>query len=204
LLKGIITVVVVLLMERCNIFNFYKKDTMEIGRNKFVSLTYQLRLNGADGEMIEETTNDSPLEFLFGAGRMIEMFEQKLESMKAGDSFNFELKADEAYGQVNNDAIVELPKNIFEVNGAIDEEMLTVGNSIPMQDAQGNRLNGIVLELTDENVKMDFNHPLAGEDLHFSGAVLAVREATEDELVEAAGCGSDGCNSGGCGSGCSC
>lgn len=177
---------------------------MEIGRNKFVSLTYQLRLNGAEGEMIEETTKDSPLEFLFGAGRMIEMFEQKLESMKAGDSFNFELKADEAYGQVNKDAIVELPKNIFEVNGAIDEEMLTVGNSIPMQDAQGNRLNGIILEMTDENVKMDFNHPLAGEDLHFSGAVLAVREATEDELVEAAGCSSDGCDSGGCGSGCSC
>ncbi len=177
---------------------------MEIGRNKFVSLTYQLRLNGAEGEMIEETTKDSPLEFLFGAGRMIEMFEQKLESMKAGDSFNFELKSDEAYGQVNNDAIVELPKNIFEVNGAIDEEMLTVGNSIPMQDAQGNRLNGIVLELTDENVKMDFNHPLAGEDLHFSGAVLAVREATEEELVSAAGCGSDGCDSEGCGSGCGC
>ncbi len=82
--------------------------------------------------------------------------------------------------------------------------MLAVGNSIPMQDAQGNRLNGIVLELTDENVKMDFNHPLAGEDLHFSGAVLAVREASEDELVEAAGCGSDGCEPGGCGSGCSC
>lgn len=177
---------------------------MEIGRNKFVSLTYQLRLNGAEGEMIEETTKDSPLEFLFGAGRMIEMFEQKLESMKAGDSFSFELKADEAYGQVNKDAIVELPKNIFEVNGAVDEEMLTVGNSIPMQDAQGNRLNGIILELTDENVKMDFNHPLAGEDLYFSGSVLGVREATEDELVEAAGCGSDGCDSGGCGSGCSC
>jgi FKBP-type peptidyl-prolyl cis-trans isomerase SlyD len=166
---------------------------MEIGRNKFVSLTYQLRLNGAEGEMIEETTNDSPLEFLFGAGRMIEMFEQKLESMKAGDSFNFELKADEAYGQVNKDAVVELPKNIFEVNGTVDEEMLTVGNSIPMQDAQGNRLNGIILELTDENVKMDFNHPLAGEDLHFSGSVLSVREATEDELVEAAGC-SSGCS----------
>lgn len=177
---------------------------MEIGRNKFVSLTYQLRLNGAEGEMIEETTKDSPLEFLFGAGRMIEMFEQKLESMKAGDSFSFELKADEAYGQVNKDAIVELPKNIFEVNGAVDEEMLTVGNSIPMQDAQGNRLNGIILELTDENVKMDFNHPLAGEDLYFSGSVLGVREATEDELVEAAGCGSDGCDSGGCGSGCGC
>jgi FKBP-type peptidyl-prolyl cis-trans isomerase SlyD len=174
---------------------------MEIGRNKFVSLTYQLRLNGAEGEMVEETTKDSPLEFLFGAGRMIQMFENKLEGMKAGEAFSFDLKADEAYGQVNPDAVVELPKNIFEVNGAIDEEMLTVGNAIPMQDAQGNRLNGIVLEVSDEQVKMDFNHPLAGDDLHFSGSVLAVREATEEELMEAAG---HGCEGGSCGSGCSC
>lgn len=174
---------------------------MKIERNKFVSLTYQLRLNGADGELIEETGNENPLEFVFGAGRMLEMFEQKLEGLGAGDAFNFELKADEAYGDVNEDAIVDLPKNIFEVNGSIDEEMLSVGNTVPMQDAHGNRLNGIVLEVTDELVKMDFNHPLAGDDLFFSGSVIAVREATEDELMDA--CGS-GCSSGGCGGGCSC
>jgi len=182
---------------------------MKIGRNKFVSLTYQLRTNGAEGEMIEETTKDNPLEFLFGAGRMIEMFEQKLEDMETGDNFSFELKADEAYGQVNSDAIVELPKNIFEVNGAIDEDMLSVGNTIPMQDAQGNRLNGIVLEVADDTIKMDFNHPLAGEDLFFSGSILSVREATEQEIIEASqtqagGCESGSCESGGCGSGCSC
>lgn len=174
---------------------------MKIERNKFVSLTYQLRLNGADGELIEETGNENPLEFVFGAGRMLEMFEQKLEGLGAGDAFNFELKADEAYGDINDDAIVELPKNIFEVNGSIDEEMLSVGNTVPMQDAHGNRLNGIVLEVSDELVKMDFNHPLAGDDLFFSGSVIAVREATEDELMDA--CGS-GCSSGGCGGGCSC
>lgn len=174
---------------------------MKIERNKFVSLTYQLRLNGADGELIEETGNENPLEFVFGAGRMLEMFEQKLEGLGAGDAFNFELKADEAYGDINEDAIVDLPKNIFEVNGSIDEEMLSVGNTVPMQDAHGNRLNGIVLEVTDELVKMDFNHPLAGDDLFFSGSVIAVREASEDELMDA--CGS-GCSSGGCGGGCSC
>jgi len=174
---------------------------MKIERNTFVSLTYQLRLNGADGELIEETGNENPLEFVFGAGRMLEMFEQKLEGLGAGDAFNFELKADEAYGDINDDAIVDLPKNIFEVNGSIDEEMLSVGNTVPMQDAHGNRLNGIVLEVTDELVKMDFNHPLAGDDLFFSGSVIAVREATEDELMDA--CGS-GCSSGGCGGGCSC
>ncbi|TCO06944.1 FKBP-type peptidyl-prolyl cis-trans isomerase [Natronoflexus pectinivorans] len=172
---------------------------MEVGRNKFVSLTYQLRLNGADGELVEETNKENPLEFVFGAGRMIEMFETKLDGLKAGDDFNFELKSSEAYGDVNQDAIVELPKNIFEVNGSIDDEMLTVGNSVPMQDANGNRMNGMVLEVTDETVKMDFNHPLAGDDLHFSGAIIGVREATEEEIMAAAGC-----DTGQCGSGCSC
>jgi FKBP-type peptidyl-prolyl cis-trans isomerase SlyD len=179
---------------------------MKIERNRFVSLTYKLRLNGAEGELIEETGDENPLEFVFGSGRMLEMFEQKLEGMGAGDAFDFELKADEAYGDVNEDAVVELPKNIFEVNGAIDEELLAVGNTVPMQDAHGNRLNGIVLEVSDEIVKMDFNHPLAGDDLHFSGSVIAVREASEDEIMDScgSGCDSGGCNSGGCGSGCGC
>lgn len=174
---------------------------MKIERNAFVSLTYQLRLNGAEGDLIEETGNETPLEFVFGAGRMLEMFEQKLEGLKAGDLFNFELKADEAYGEVNDDAVVDLPKNIFEVDGAVDDELLAVGNTVPMQDAQGNRLNGIVIEVSDDFVKMDFNHPLAGDDLHFSGSVLAVREATEDELMSTCG---DGCSSEGCGDSCGC
>ena len=174
---------------------------MKIERNAFVSLTYQLRLNGAEGELIEETGSENPLEFLFGAGRMLEMFEKKLEGLTAGDNFSFSLSAGDAYGDVNEEAIVDLPKNIFEVNGSIDEELLTVGNTVPMQDAHGNRLNGIVLEVTDDIVKMDFNHPLAGDDLHFSGAVLSVREATEEEMMDACG---GSCSSGDCGGGCSC
>ncbi|PWE00046.1 FKBP-type peptidyl-prolyl cis-trans isomerase [Marinilabilia rubra] len=174
---------------------------MEIARNKFVSLSYQLRLNGAEGDLVEETGESNPLQFVFGAGKMIEMFEKKLEGLTQGDDFSFELKSHEAYGEVNTDAIVDLPKNIFEVEGQIDESLLKVGNMVPMQDANGNRLNGIVLEVADDTVKMDFNHPLAGDDLHFAGKVLEVRDASENELVEAVG---GDCSSGNCGDGCSC
>ncbi len=178
---------------------------MEIGRNKYVTLSYELRLNAADGELVEQTNADAPLEFVFGAGKMLEMFETKLEGLAKGSEFDFELSADEAYGEVNPNAVVEIPKNIFEVDGKIDEDLIKVGNQVPMQDAAGNRLQGIVLEISDEKVKMDFNHPLAGDNLHFKGEILEVREATEDELVHA--CGSGGCGSeggGGCGGGCSC
>lgn len=179
---------------------------MKIDRNAHVTVSYELRLNGVDGEMVEQTEANAPLEFVFGAGKMLEMFEQKLEGMVAGDEFNFELKAEEAYGELNPNAVVDLPKNIFEANGKVEDGLLEVGNQIPMQDSHGNRLTGIVLEVEDETVKMDFNHPLAGEDLFFSGKVLNVREASEDELAECCGsdCGSDCGTGGGCGGGCSC
>ncbi|MCW3804694.1 FKBP-type peptidyl-prolyl cis-trans isomerase [Plebeiibacterium marinum] len=171
---------------------------MEISRNKMVTLSYVLRLNGFEGEIVEETSEEKPLEFIFGTGRMLQMFENKLEGLKAGEEFKFELKADDAYGQINEEAKVNIPKNIFEVNdGKMDEELIKVGNMVPMQDAQGNRLNGIVLDVTDEHVQMDFNHPLAGDDLFFSGAVKEVREATDEEIMAVVG-------GGGCGSGCGC
>ncbi|SMO74325.1 FKBP-type peptidyl-prolyl cis-trans isomerase SlyD [Saccharicrinis carchari] len=170
---------------------------MEISRNKYVTVSYVLRLQGFEGEIVEETPEDKPLEFIFGTGRMLQMFEEKLDGLKAGDNFSFKLTSEEAYGEINPEAKVEIPRNIFEVDGKVDEELIKVGNMVPMQDAQGNRLNGIVLEVTDQNVKMDFNHPLAGDDLYFSGSVSNVREATESELMAAVG-------GGGCGSGCGC
>ena len=175
---------------------------MKIESNKFVTLSYELRLNGAEGEIVEQTNEGNPLEFVFGTGKMLEMFENRLVGLKAGDSFQFELKADDAYGEVDPNAIVEIPKHIFEVGGKVEDGLLEVGNNIPMQDAHGNRLNGLVLEVGDERVKMDFNHPLAGDDLYFNGQVIEVREATEDELSES--CGAGDCSSGGCGCGCSC
>jgi FKBP-type peptidyl-prolyl cis-trans isomerase SlyD len=177
---------------------------MKIDRNKHVTLTYELRVNGLDGEVIETTTAEAPLQFIFGAGKMLEMFEEKIEGLGAGESFNFELKASDAYGDLNPDAIVEIPTNIFEVNGKIDENLLKPGNSIPMQDSHGQRMDGIVLEVNDVRVKMDFNHPLAGDDLFFNGKVLEVREASEDEMAESCGGGSCGSEGGSCGCSCGC
>ena len=65
----------------------------------------------------------------------------------------------------------------------MDEENVKVGVTLPMVDNEGNRLYGKVQEITAEYVKMDFNHPLAGQDLHFKGEVLEIREATEEELA---------------------
>jgi FKBP-type peptidyl-prolyl cis-trans isomerase SlyD len=155
---------------------------MEIGKEKVVSVTYQLSVDDFDGEVVETVKEDKPLTFLFGVGNMLEKFEENIDGLKEGETFNFKIECDEAYGQASEDAVVDLPMNIFEVEGKVDEDLLKVGNYIPMQDQQGNRLDGIVLEVGDEKVKMDFNHPLAGDDLFFKGEVIEVREATEEEL----------------------
>ncbi|PTN07758.1 peptidylprolyl isomerase [Mangrovibacterium marinum] len=181
---------------------------MVISKNKMVSLTYDLRIGSAEGEMIEQATAEKPLTFVFGAGLMLPKFEALLEGMEQGKAFNISLKSAEAYGEIDENAIVDLPKTIFIMDGKFDDEIIKVGNTVPMMSSNGQRMNGLVLEITDETVKMDFNHPLAGEDLFFSGDILEVRQATDEEIAATVqgGCGS-GCGCGdesSCGSGCGC
>ncbi len=170
---------------------------MAITKNKMVSLTYDLRIDGMEGELIEQATAERPLTFIYGTGMMLPKFESMLEGLEEGKSFEISLTCDEAYGQLDENAIVDLPKNIFIIDGKFDEDIIRVGNTVPMMSTSGQRMNGLVLEVTDDAVKMDFNHPLAGEDLYFSGEILEVRDASEEELAATMG----GC---GCGGGCSC
>lgn len=174
---------------------------LEIGKNSMVTLTYDLRIDDQNGEVIEQATETQPLQFLYGAGVMLPKFESHLAGLREGEAFTLELKKDDAYGDVNHDAVVELPKNVFLVDGNFDDELIKLGNIVPMMSSNGQRMNGLVLEITEEIVKMDFNHPLAGEDLFFAGKVIGVREASDEELTQnlsGGGCGSGGCESGSC------
>jgi len=173
---------------------------MIINKNKVVSVIYELTLANNSDEIIESVGKNNPLEYLQGHGNLLPKFEANLEGLKIGDKFDFVLKCEDAYGPVMQEAIVDLPINVFEVDGQIDEELLTIDNIIPMMDGQGNRFNGRVLEVKEDNVKMDFNHPLAGADLHFKGEVVGIREASSEEILDghihrsSLGCNSEGCN----------
>ncbi len=155
---------------------------MKVGNQKVVSLTYELRENDAQGALIQKVEKDRPFVYLFGVGGLLPKFEESLDGLSVGDSFSFELSAEDGYGQPTKEAIIDLDKKIFEVEGKVDEELVKIGNQITMQDQDGNPLDGIVLEVTDSTVKMDFNHPLAGMDLHFSGDILDIREASAEEI----------------------
>ncbi len=183
-------------------------EKMKITKNKMVVVTYDLQIDDSQGELIEQATLENPLQFLFGAGVMLPKFEEYLSGYKQGDEFEIKLSKNEAYGELNNDAIVELPKHVFLADGKFDDELVKVGSAVPMMSNDGQRLNGLVLEVNDETVKMDFNHPLAGEDLYFKGSVVEVRDASDEEIAQvlSGGCSDEGCcpddSSMGCG--CSC
>lgn len=153
---------------------------MNVSKDKVVSVSYELKV---DGEIVDRAEVESPMQFIYGNGTLIPSFENNIKDMTAGDSFDFSIPADQAYGQVMSEYILKLPINIFEREGKVDEELLQVGARLPMVDQEGNQLNGLVMDVKEDHVVMDFNHPLAGQDLHFTGKVEEVRDASAEELT---------------------
>lgn len=156
---------------------------MTIEQNKVVSVNYTLKNKGT-GEQVEQTSKEHPFVFLFGVGGLLPDFENNLSGKKPGDTFDFFIDAENGYGVRHEDHVVMIPITAFQgEDGKLDSENVFVGATLPMVDNEGNRMYGKVLEINTEFVKMDFNHPLAGQDLHFTGEVLDVRDATADELA---------------------
>jgi len=155
---------------------------MIIENNMVVTLHYRLQEGDAQGALVEETFGSEPLVFLYGAGSMIPEFERNLAGKKIGDEFAFGIIASEAYGEVDPDALVELPSSTFVVDGRLATELLQVGRTIPMADQYGNRLMGTVKAVNADTVLIDFNHPMAGQDLYFTGVIDSIRLATPSEI----------------------
>lgn len=155
---------------------------MQVAKNTVVTLQYQLRRDNNEGELIEQTSNESPLVFLCGVGQMIPEFENQLIGKSTGSDFNFTIASKDAYGDYDPEAVGVLPIDVFRVDGEIATDMLVEGKVIPLRDPEGNLLYGTVMEVQEKDVRLNFNHPMAGLDLHFSGKVGEIREATSDEL----------------------
>jgi FKBP-type peptidyl-prolyl cis-trans isomerase SlyD len=159
-----------------------KYKIMTVSQNKVVSLTYELKIDNASGEVVDVADASQPLVFLFGAGNLLPKFEDNIANLKANDTFEFTLQAADAYGELSQEAIISLPIDIFLVDGKIDPDMLRIGNVIPMQDNEGHPLEGVVKAVEDDAVIMDFNHPMAGKTLYFTGSILELRDATQEEI----------------------
>lgn len=179
---------------------------MRIEKNKMVSLIYELRESNAEGRIIEVLDESRPLSFVYGTGRLLPVFESNISSLLKGESFSFNLDPEMAYGEKREEMIINVPLSVFETEGKLNEDICFIGNEVPMMDSDGNPLNGIINEINETFVRMDFNHPMAGIGLYFTGKIVDVRDATEQELAGGAMNSCSGCDStghSGCSGGCS-
>ena len=171
---------------------------MKIGQNKVVEFCYELEV---DGQVVDKTTKERPLDYIHGTGCLLPKLEEHIDGMEPGTTFDVTLSPADGYGEVDPDRIIDLPKAAFEVNGEVREDLLVPGNTIPMLNGSGAVIPGVVLEVSEDSVKMDLNHQMAGKTLHFKGEILTVRDATEKELTEGLH-GEYVHTCGGCGGGC--
>lgn len=181
---------------------------MENKTNKLIAAQYQLFTISDNGErkLVEETTKEQPFVFITGFDAALDALEERLENLKLGEKFDFELEKEKAFGEYETSRVIELNKEMFIVDGQFDSKNIFKGAQIPLKNEDGNFFIGTVLEIGDAAVKVDLNHPLAGKKLNFKGYIIENREATKDEIktmlshMNGGGCGGDcgGCE-GGCG-----
>ena len=182
---------------------------MKISKNSVVAISYELIV---DGSLADKAVAEKPLEYIHGTGMLLPRFEEELEGKQEGDDFAFVLSPEEGYGVHNPEYVFDLPIEAFAIDGEVRRDLLQLGRTIPMLNSAGQVVQGTVAEITPDSVVMDFNHPMAGKTLHFTGRVEKVREAAEKELLEGlhgeylpqggCHCGEGGCH---CGEGeCNC
>ena len=175
---------------------------LTVEENKVVTFEYTLKNDS--GEVLDSSAKTAPLEYLHGSGNIIPGLESELEGKKVGDKFKASIEAEDAYGLRFEELVQKIDKEKLSHLPSIE-----VGMQLQAYDEDGMQILTVV-EVSDNEVTLDGNHPLAGEKLHFDVEIVNIREATEDEIEFGlnggeCGCG-DGCSSedskGGCGGGC--
>jgi len=159
---------------------------------KVYSIEYTVK--NKNGEVIDSNKGQAPLEFIEGQGQIIPGLENAIKDMEVGEEKNVTVKADEAYGERDETAVQSLPKEQFE---GIE---LKKGMTLYGQSPDGQTVAVTVKDFDDNTVTIDYNHPLAGEDLEFDVKVIDKRDATLEELAGGS-CQTGDC---GCDSGCGC
>jgi FKBP-type peptidyl-prolyl cis-trans isomerase SlyD len=162
---------------------------MTIKPNTVVSLTYELHTTNAEGQQVfvEKADEQNALVFMYGTGMMLPKFEEHLAGLNSGDDYSFELTAEDGYGAIDPGAFADLPKEMFK-----EVDLPAVGDIIPLQDNEGNHFRAGVTGVHEDSISVDLNHPMAGKNLIFSGKILTVREATQEELAHGHAHGADG------------
>lgn len=145
-------------------------STLPIGEGTRVTLHFSLSL--ADGTEVDSNFGDKPATFQVGDGSLLEGFEQALFGMQAGQTDTLIIKPEQGFGERNPDNIQQLPRNRFAGDLQLEQGLVC-----SFADADRGELPGVITRLDSDTVTVDFNHPLAGRDIHFSVHILTVEPA---------------------------
>jgi FKBP-type peptidyl-prolyl cis-trans isomerase SlyD len=146
-----------------------------VTQDKVVSIAYKLTLQ--DGSLVEETNAGNPLVYLHGHNNIISGLERELEGLIVGDKKTVVVEPGEAYGEYDSKAVETFKRG--ELPPEIEPE---IGMMLTLEDDEGNMLMAQLSSVTSEDITLDFNHPMAGKQLHFETTVVELREATAEEL----------------------
>jgi FKBP-type peptidyl-prolyl cis-trans isomerase SlyD len=150
-------------------------DELKVQDGQVVSIDYTLRV---EGEIVDSSEGQDPLEFLQGAGNIIPGLERELYGMAIGENKKVVVAAADAYGEFEEEAVVSVPKSEFP-----SEIPLELGTELQVRGQDGETMYGHISEIGEENIELDFNHPLAGKELHFDVTITALRDASDEELL---------------------
>ena len=151
--------------------------------NKYIAVAYKLyTVDNGENELVEEATDKEPFQFISGYGITLDAFEKEIAGLEKGAEFDFTLQKDDAYGDYEQEHVLDLDKEIFCINGHFDRERIYKDAIVPLQNEDGNRFLGKVVSVGNDKVRIDLNHPLAGKTLNFKGHVVESREATNEEI----------------------
>jgi FKBP-type peptidyl-prolyl cis-trans isomerase SlyD len=148
---------------------------MSVEMNKVIKFNYTLKDDG--GTILDSSENKEPLSYLKGANTILPKLEETLNGMIIGSKKNVKLEAKEAYGEYKEEAVQVVKKEQFP-----KEAELTVGASYLANSPDGNQMPFVITDVKEQDVTVDFNHPLAGKDLEFDVELIDVRDATPEEM----------------------
>jgi FKBP-type peptidyl-prolyl cis-trans isomerase SlyD len=149
-------------------------ENMKVSDDQVISMEYTLKV---DGEIIDSSEGHEPIEFLQGAGNIIPGLERELYGMAIGESKEVVVTAADGYGPEDHEAFMDVPRSQFPADIPME-----VGTQLELHDQEGNPVHARIDHVDEEMVRLDFNHPLAGKELHFSVKIAGLRAATNEEL----------------------
>ena len=147
---------------------------MTITSKSTIVVSYTVKEKYAKGEVLEEVNKEEPLRFELSKEIFPSSFENQLIGLAEGDTFEFVLTEAEGYGAIDNAKVVAMPIEMFQENKGRLSDLVAVGNFIPLIDEQGKEVTAIVLEINEDHLLLDLNHPFAGIDIYVTGEVIEV------------------------------